>query len=500
MKRSLIALAASVALLAGCEGFKEAMTAHVDVAARAGSQELSVERLANMLGNSKIPLSEDNAKAISNIWVNYQLLGEAAARGDSLNDPKLLDQALWPIIAQQRVGKFHEQVSKSWTVDTAGGEARYNQGDLLSAQHILFPVQNPAQDDSVRRVAESVRAQVTSANFADMARRYSGDPGSKDRGGIYPAFPKGSMVPEFEKAVTSLKPGEIAPGLVKTNFGYHIIRRPTYAEVSADYSRAAAQQGVAAAESTYLAKVMKGGDVKFRKDAAATIRKVIASTDDARNDNTVIATSKAGDFTAAKLARWIKAFPPQQQQMLRGQVAQAPDSLLVEFTKEQFIQNELLLHAADSAKVQMTPAETADLHKAFATLLERVWGGLGISPRTLADSAKDVAGRERIAAAQIDAYLEALMADRAQFVDVPVPLQDVLREKYDYKINQAGITRALERAQQIRAANDSTARAARPQSQVPLQTPPAAQPQAPAKGEAPPARQPAGTPPAAKQP
>jgi hypothetical protein len=56
-----------------------------------------------------------------------------------------------------------------------------------------------------------------------------------------------------------------------------------------------------------------------------------------------------------------------------------------------------------------------------------------------------------------------------------VPLQEVLREKYDYKVNQAGIDRAFERAQQIRARADSAARAARPQTQVPI-APPAGQP------------------------
>src|SRR5688500_6705485 len=89
MKRfASIALGATV-LLAGCEGFKEAMTAHVDTVARAGSQELSVTRLAQMMGSTpEVPISNETARAISEVWVNYQLLAQAAARGDSLNDPE----------------------------------------------------------------------------------------------------------------------------------------------------------------------------------------------------------------------------------------------------------------------------------------------------------------------------------------------------------------------------------------------------------------------------
>lgn len=50
----IAALAALVPLMA-CDGLKEAMTAHVDVVARAESQELSVERLADLMGNSQVP-------------------------------------------------------------------------------------------------------------------------------------------------------------------------------------------------------------------------------------------------------------------------------------------------------------------------------------------------------------------------------------------------------------------------------------------------------------
>jgi hypothetical protein len=473
MKRTLLAVTASVGLLAGCDGFKEALTAHVDIVARAGSQELSVDRLAELLGTSQtVPLSDDAARKVADVWVNYQLLAQAAARGDSLKDPKLIESAMWPMIAQQRTNKWYETVSKTWSVDTTASESAYNRGDVLAAQHILFATSEQgltqAKKDSIRRVAESVRAQVTAANFADLAKRHSTDPGSKDKGGIYPAFPRGTMVKEFEQSVTSLKPGEIAPGIVTTNFGYHIIRRPTYAEVKDDFARGNAEHAQQAAESTYFARVESAGNIKFKGDAAATIRKVIQSPDEFRDDNTVIATSAAGDFTAKRFAQWLNAYPEQQRMQMRRQVAQVPDSILVTFTRRQFLRNELVLRQADSAKVALTPAEMADLRNQFGQLVQGIWGALGIAPSTLADSGKTPAERQRVAATHIEQYMDKLLTDQAQYIDVPMPLQEVLRSKYEYKVNKAGIGRALERAAKVRSAADSARAAQRPQSQVPL--------------------------------
>src|SRR5712671_2406303 len=98
MKRtSLLGLALCCATtLAACSGLKDALTAHVDVVARAGSQELSVTRLSDLLGNSKIgvPINKDVATLVArDLWVPYQLLGVAAARGDSLADAKAIDAA-----------------------------------------------------------------------------------------------------------------------------------------------------------------------------------------------------------------------------------------------------------------------------------------------------------------------------------------------------------------------------------------------------------------------
>ncbi len=60
-------------------------------------------------------------------------------------------------------------------------------------------------------------------SFAKLAEAYSID-GSRKRGGDLGMFGRGVMVKEFESAAFSLEKGQVS-GIVKTQFGYHIIKR-----------------------------------------------------------------------------------------------------------------------------------------------------------------------------------------------------------------------------------------------------------------------------------
>ena len=62
------------------------------------------------------------------------------------------------------------------------------------------------------------------ANFEKEAAKNSTDPGSKNRGGDLGWFEKGQLVPEFEKAAYALKKKGDISAVVKSQFGYHIIR------------------------------------------------------------------------------------------------------------------------------------------------------------------------------------------------------------------------------------------------------------------------------------
>ncbi|HEU4631870.1 MAG TPA: peptidylprolyl isomerase [Gemmatimonadaceae bacterium] len=498
MKRIVLALAGAVVGLTACDSFKEAMTAHVDTAARAGSEELSVEHLATLIGESPLPLQEEVAKAVAQVWVNYQLLGQAAAAGDTLNDPELLQDAMWSQYANIRIGKFMEDVSKDWRSPAAPmTEAEFNQGDLLAAQHILFgfpgaPQQQPSEAvrDSVRREAERVAGQVTAANFAEMARRYSTEPGVDQSGGDLGVFAPQRMVPEFARAVSSLKPGEISRPVL-TPYGYHIIRRRPFSEVDkAQLADFATQRKAFVAESTYHARVEAGARVNVRPNIAQLVRDVAKDPDAHREDETVLATYDEGEFTAGRLAQYIQAAPPQER--VPQQIAAMPDSAAPQVVRF-FLFRDLVLQQADSAKVTVDSAQMSELRQAFTSAVTNAWAGLGVAPSALADSAKSPAERSALAAARVDAYFNKLVRNEAPFVTVPPPIEAALHEKYEYKVNDAGITRALELAQNVRAKADSARAAGQPPTAVPM--PGAAPGTTPAAGQPQGGAAPGGTPP-----
>jgi peptidyl-prolyl cis-trans isomerase C len=81
--------------------------------------------------------------------------------------------------------------------------------------HILVKTEKEA-----RRILERLQQNE---KFTNLAKETSLCP-SKKRGGDLGTFPRGRMVKEFENAAFTLQKGEISP-IVKTKFGYHIIKR-----------------------------------------------------------------------------------------------------------------------------------------------------------------------------------------------------------------------------------------------------------------------------------
>jgi peptidyl-prolyl cis-trans isomerase D len=124
-----------------------------------------------------------------------------------------------------------ETVRQTVQVPDADVEAFYNQNKAqystegrVRASHILLKTEGK-DDATVKAKAEALLAQAKAPNadFAALAKANSEDEGSAVNGGDLNYFGKGQMVPEFEQAAFSLKPGQVSD-LVKTTFGYHIIK------------------------------------------------------------------------------------------------------------------------------------------------------------------------------------------------------------------------------------------------------------------------------------
>lgn len=432
-----------------------------DVAAKAGGQQLSVTRLADILGNSQAPLEKDVARTIAELWVNYQLAGVAAAKNDSLTDLKAMDAALWSNIDNIRVKKFYDEVSKGWDSLSPGpDEQRYNNGEAYAARHILVKVDQgatPEQMAAARKKAEAIRAEATPANFSKLAAK-SDEPGAAERGGDLGLFNKGTMVPEFEKAVAATKPGEISP-VIQTSFGFHVIYRPTYAEMAEKFAPIAKQRNIVMAESTYLTKLETSNNVKLESGIAVKAKAIARNPLGYAKDNDKLATYKGGELTAAEFADWVGAYPPSSQ--IRPQLLSAPDTLVEKFVK-QIVRNELVLKQADSAKATVDSAQLLELHNAFKNNLIQTWTALGVDPVKLADSAKAGGDKEKIAGARIEAFFDKLIKNEVQFVDVSYPIARALQKKYSFSVSDAGLDRVVERAKQVRATGDSV-KAQKPQ-------------------------------------
>jgi hypothetical protein len=156
--------------------------------------------------------------------------------------------------------------------------------------------------------------------------------------------------------------------------------------------------------------------------------------------------------------------PPQAG--IQQRVKAAPDSILPNFVKN-FVRNELVVHAADSAKMGPDSAEMKQIRDSFRNALVQAWTALAVGPKDLA-SAKSKGDREKLANDRAEAYIRNLLTQKVQYIDVTEPVQSALREKYGYSINGEALGRALIEASQIRLKADSARTAGQPPTAVPL--------------------------------
>ncbi len=100
----------------------------------------------------------------------------------------------------------------------------YIDAEMEVAQIVRRPPVSEEEKKAVRALLEEYRAKIASGDdFAVYAALYSQDPGSAKKGGELGFFDRGMMVPEFEAAAFSLKPGEMSM-VIETKYGFHLIQ------------------------------------------------------------------------------------------------------------------------------------------------------------------------------------------------------------------------------------------------------------------------------------
>ena len=223
MTRKLFTAIILVYMLAGL-----AAAAETDkVVARVGSQDITERDVLEFIqpfGQQAVMLygSEQGRKMIIDDVITmrlYALDGETQKLDDTPEFQAQLAAARRAMLAQASMRKVIDGITIS--DDEArkfydDNTQRFTQPERVHARHILV-----SDDVTAGKVLDELKG---GASFDALAKKYSLDPGSARNGGDLGEFPKGVMVPEFEKAAFELKnPGDISAP-VKSQFGYHIIK------------------------------------------------------------------------------------------------------------------------------------------------------------------------------------------------------------------------------------------------------------------------------------
>lgn len=159
--------------------------------------------------------------------VKMKLLAQEAKKRGLENSPKVkrqLELVRDQILASELAGEVQRKHYDANKDKFSRIQARHILIRMAGSRAPLRPGQKELTDQEAKAKAEDLKKQISGgADFAALARKESDDSVSGAQGGDLGDFGRGQMVPEFDKAAFSLKPGEVSDP-VKTQFGYHLIQ------------------------------------------------------------------------------------------------------------------------------------------------------------------------------------------------------------------------------------------------------------------------------------
>jgi peptidyl-prolyl cis-trans isomerase C len=163
---------------------------------------------------------EVKRRALAEYLIDNALFAEAAQAEKIEDTPEFKEQLTY--LKERLLREQYFEKTLKGTVSEDEAKKIYNERvasmkpqDEVAARHILVDSEDKAKE---------LRAKIVAgADFAQVAKENSMDPGSKEQGGLLGYFTQGQMVPEFDAAVFKMHEGEVSEP-VKTNFGWHIIK------------------------------------------------------------------------------------------------------------------------------------------------------------------------------------------------------------------------------------------------------------------------------------
>lgn len=221
----------------------------------------------NKNNGDKANYSESSLREYLQLYVDFKLL---IAKGTELG----LDQNPNIVSEQQQ---YKRQLASSYLTDREITEKLVREAyewskEDRSVSHILVSLKDGASEQEKRDAfdrIQKVKAQVNAGNFAEMAKQYSDDQYSKNKGGSLGFYTVMQLPYEMEKAMYNTAKGGVSD-IIRTKYGYHIIKvddvRPAYGQIQAAHILIRTKNGdKALADSLY--NVLKGG-ANFEEIAA----------------------------------------------------------------------------------------------------------------------------------------------------------------------------------------------------------------------------------------
>ncbi|MGK0673866.1 MAG: peptidylprolyl isomerase [Halothiobacillaceae bacterium] len=223
IKKPILIATAAALMLAGCGEEQSASATKAatsqDTVAVVNGEKITRQDLESV--KAQMP-GHDNDEQIVEQLIELKLLAQKARKEGLDKEAAIkaeLERARESILANHLVRKMLE--TKTFTDAELKAEydevvAKMPKREEYKAAHILV-------EDEAK--AKELLAKLTNgADFTQLAKEHSTDPGSKDQGGDLGWFEASMMVPEFALAVTELEPGKMSSAPVKTQFGWHIIK------------------------------------------------------------------------------------------------------------------------------------------------------------------------------------------------------------------------------------------------------------------------------------
>lgn len=438
---------ASLTLLVGCSGLFDR-----NLVARAGDHELTVEWFAEVLVDGDVLLRHQIVERWAWMWVQYSLLLQSLVTGDSLLDTTTVREAMWPEVVTGTVEVFLDRLAPERVhVDSSVVDSAYNAGNHRVIDHILIRTGGhltPEQRADAMRRVRAIRARLAAGSPWEREARANEDYGTQETNGRLGVMVRGQMVPEFEEAAFSLEPGELSD-LVETDFGYHILRRPTLAELGDAFARGVRSElesrwrvafSEQLAEQRHV-RVLEDGPEIMRDAADRPIR--ILALEPGR----VIGTYDGGRLTDVDFVGWLQALPIEDHMSIEG----SPDEHVIKLAHDAMMWEVLFLEAK-SVGTTLTDSMFSTTKSELRRRLARVRTAMR------ADSAlanADASNRAEVARRLLDEYVTRILTTDRDISVVPPFLARKLRSEHRWKFSYRGLERAIARAEEIKGERDT---------------------------------------------